>query len=241
MPSLIGSRIFRIIAATALIFALWLNSPSSSPLSRDPQPPPSPEEVAVLEELLSWIGSADAASGYRLRGEADIASAVRSRPRSFELFRSYNPRTVRREHLRTLPYGEIIRRAADRHRLDGLLIAAVIEAESSFDAEAVSPDGAFGLMQIMPDTAGLFGVPDYQEPAVNVDLGARYLSQLLRQFDGDLVLAVAAYNAGPGNVARFRGVPPFPETRRYVSRVLSRYVDHHQSVWQKAGASGWLL
>lgn len=186
-----------------------------------------------MNELLEWIGPED--RDFVAVRSADVAQAVRSHPMSFRLFRSLNPRDERLELLSSLPYAGLIERAASRYSLDELLLAAVIEVESAFDAEAVSPVGALGLMQVMPSTAQLYSTQDPLEPAVNVDLGARYLSTMIEAFDGDLELALAAYNAGPGNVRRFNGVPPFSETRKYVGRVLSRYVDHHQDVWRRSG------
>ncbi len=93
-----------------------------------------------------------------------------------------------------------------------------------------------GLMQIMPDTADLYSVAEPLDPAANINLGARYLAWLAKEFDGDLSMVLAGYNAGPGNVNRFGGMPPFPETRSYVDRVLSRYISHHQEIWQLSGA-----
>jgi soluble lytic murein transglycosylase-like protein len=108
--------------------------------------------------------------------------------------------------------------------LEPALLLAVIAAESGFRAKAVSPKGAQGLMQLMPATARRLGVRDPFDPEQNVRAGARYLRDLLRLFDDDLRLALAAYNAGEDAVLRHgRAVPPFPETRRYVTRVLSRY------------------
>jgi len=122
-----------------------------------------------------------------------------------------------------------------------LLLAAVIETESGFNPEAVSIDGAVGLMQIMPATADLFGVAEYGDAVVNIDVGTRYLSFLIDSYDGDIELALAAYNAGPGNVSRFSGVPPFGETQRYVEQVLGRYVDHHQRLWNEVGGAASLV
>ena len=101
------------------------------------------------------------------------------------------------------------------------MIRAVISTESAFDALAVSTAGAQGLMQIMPELAAELGVADAFDPRDNIMGGVRYLRQLLEAHGGDLELALASYNAGPGNVARYHGVPPFPETRRYVKTITS--------------------
>jgi soluble lytic murein transglycosylase-like protein len=113
--------------------------------------------------------------------------------------------------------------AARRHGLDPDLVVAVAGVESGFRPTAVSPKGAQGVMQLMPGTARDLGVTDPLDPAANVDGGTRYLRDLLARFDGDLSKALAAYNAGPGAVARHQGVPPYRETQDYVKKVLSRY------------------
>lgn len=103
--------------------------------------------------------------------------------------------------------------------VDEALIRAVIHAESAFNAQAISSKGASGLMQLMPLTAQELGVSNRMDPSDNIDGGSRYLEQLLTQYKGDERLATAAYNAGPGTVARFSGIPPYPETKKYVNRV----------------------
>jgi soluble lytic murein transglycosylase-like protein len=112
--------------------------------------------------------------------------------------------------------------AARRHALDPELVRAVVAVESDFRADAVSPKGAQGLMQLMPATARALGVKDAFDPAQNLDGGARHLRALIDQYGGDIKLALAAYNAGAGAVARHGGVPPYPETREYVRKVLLR-------------------
>lgn len=116
---------------------------------------------------------------------------------------------------------EAIHAAAARRQLSAKLIAAVAWQESRLNPKAVSPRGALGVMQLRPGTAAGLGV-DPTDLRANVDGGAAYLGQLLQQFDGDLVLALAAYDAGPEAVRRFGGVPPYPETRAYVAAVLDR-------------------
>ena len=120
------------------------------------------------------------------------------------------------------PYAEMIRRAAQRHGLDPILLTAVAEIESGFDPRAVSHKGATGLLQLMPETARRFGVVNSFDPGQNVEGGARYLRWLLAHFSGDEQLALAGYNAGEGAVDRYQGIPPFPETERYVVQVLGR-------------------
>jgi soluble lytic murein transglycosylase-like protein len=120
------------------------------------------------------------------------------------------------------PYQLLIERTAERHQLDPLLLAALVEVESGRNADAVSPKGARGLGQLMPATARRFDVADVHDPAENLDGAARYLAWLIERYQGDLTLALAAYNAGEGAVDRHLGVPPYPETRDYVRKVLGR-------------------
>ncbi len=120
-------------------------------------------------------------------------------------------------------YDSIIRAAAQRYQLPESLLRAVIHTESNYYAHAVSRAGAMGLMQLMPKTAKGLGVRDPNDPGQNVHGGARYLRLLANRYDGDMVLVLAAYNAGAGNVEKYGGVPPFAETRSYVRSVLRRY------------------
>ncbi len=124
-----------------------------------------------------------------------------------------------------VPFDRIIHEAAGRHHVDADLILAVIMAESQFNPTARSKKGARGLMQLMPITADALDVVDIFSPEENVNAGVRHLKWLLDRFDGDLRMALAAYNAGVQNVLRHDGVPPFPETRAYVKRVLEYYAE----------------
>lgn len=121
----------------------------------------------------------------------------------------------------SVPYGELIFRVAERHGLNPELLAAMVRAESAFDAGAVSVKGAQGLLQLMPATALRFGVEADRvfDPETNLDAGARYLSWLARRFDHHLPHVLAAYNAGEGAVDRYGGVPPYRETRTYLQRI----------------------
>jgi len=119
-------------------------------------------------------------------------------------------------------YADLIERAAATHRVDPILLTAVARTESSFDPRAVSPKGAQGLMQLMPQTATRFGVTDAFDAEQNVDGGARYLGWLLERFSGQTELALAGYNAGEAAVERHSGIPPYPETVAYVRKVLEQ-------------------
>ncbi len=120
-------------------------------------------------------------------------------------------------------YDSVIRSAASRYQLPESLIRAVIHTESNYHARAVSRAGAMGLMQLMPRTARSLGVDDAFDPGQGIHGGARYLRLLANRYDGDMVLVLAAYNAGAGNVEKYGGVPPFEETRAYVRSVLRRF------------------
>jgi soluble lytic murein transglycosylase-like protein len=123
-------------------------------------------------------------------------------------------------------YEGAIVEAAERYRLDPDLIRSVIQIESAFDALAVSPVGAQGLMQLMPEVAEEMGVVDPFNPRDNIMGGARLLRNLLNHFKGNVKLTLAGYNAGPGAVARFRGrIPPFKETQNYVKRITRLMAD----------------
>jgi len=123
-------------------------------------------------------------------------------------------------------YAAQFRSAARKHGLDDAWLRAIAHAESGFDAKAVSPKGAQGIMQLMPATARTYGVTDVYSPAQSIDAGARHLRVLLRRYGGDLTLAAAAYNAGAGAVARFGGVPPYRETRAYIAKVQTLHASY---------------
>ena len=127
-------------------------------------------------------------------------------------------RTARPSPLPSKPYAELIHRASERHGVAAGLLHALIEVESSYRADAESPQGAMGLMQLMPATAARYELHDPFDPGANIDAGAQHLRQLLDKFG--MQGALAAYNAGEGSVRKFRGIPPYPETHHYVSRIL---------------------
>lgn len=162
------------------------------------RPPFRPAMLAVLGLVALLAGLAVAAAADPGRSTSPAPSACPAPP---ELER-------------------LLTQAARRHGVEERLVRAVLRRESGGNPRAVSPKGALGLMQLMPETARLLGVADPFDPAANLDGGVRYLKYCLRRFGGDPVLALAAYNAGPEAVERHGGVPPYPETREYVTAVL---------------------
>jgi soluble lytic murein transglycosylase-like protein len=152
-----------------------------------------------------------------------VRVAVRTRaPRADDAPRaSMGPRDTSPERYRR--YDAFIREAAALYRLPESFLRAIIRVESDYNAAVVSHAGAQGLMQLMPGTAARMGVRDAFDPRQNILGGTRYLRILANAFGGDLILTIAAYNAGQGAVMRHRGVPPYEETQRYVQRVLGWY------------------
>lgn len=149
-------------------------------------------------------------------------AAVRAQTAAASFFSTLQPVQPACEPIRPAQVSPVIDRAARREGLEPALLRAVISQESAWRPCALSRKGALGLMQLMPETAAILGVDNPFDPAQNVDGGARYLRHLLGRYDGDLALALAAYNSGPTRVDEAGGVPPIPETVEYVLSILRR-------------------
>jgi soluble lytic murein transglycosylase-like protein len=158
---------------------------------------------------------------YRIQlngGSAEIAASDVVAIEPEEIFVAVPP-----QQLPQAPFGELIQTAARKYGVDADLVFSVIVAESNFNPRAISRRGARGLMQLLPSTAARLGVRDVFDPAQNIDAGTRYLRDLLALYQGDLVLTLAAYNAGPGAVQRYGRMPPYNETISYVRAIRKTY------------------
>jgi soluble lytic murein transglycosylase-like protein len=164
-------------------------------------------QLDVVERRIAQLDGPPAAA------DADFARLLRPVPASEAALAAPNL---------TPQIDALVRANAERFGVDPRLVRAVIACESGGDAAATSPAGAAGLMQLMPRTAAELGISDPYDQAQNIAGGTRYLRSLLDRFGGDVVRALAAYNAGPGAVERYDGIPPFAQTQHYVARVLDR-------------------
>jgi hypothetical protein len=229
------------VLATALFLAFSFQSTPSDPAVSDPLEIPFTSDAAEIQDLARWMvdGHSDGGRLQAFRpGDLEAVSEPASRRRDLSLFDAGSVDDARRRFLYGIPYGSTITLAAERNHVDGLLVAAVVSVESRFRPGAVSPKGAQGLMQVLPLVAAAYDARDLFDPYVNVDVGSRYLGSLLKDYDGDLELALAAYNAGPAAVARYGGVPPFRETREYVRKVLACYEEYSRSTKGNPGPAG---
>jgi soluble lytic murein transglycosylase-like protein len=219
---------FRVTLFSTLFLGFALLPSPSDPAIPDRQ---STFQDRALEEVAHWMAGVPSRQPHvPVVTSRDLSAALANEPRRHTLLPEETDREARRRILNDLPFGSTMAAVAERHEVDALLLAALVEAESRFVPTAVSPRGAVGLMQVQPATGAMYGAGNLSDPRVNLDVGSRYLRQLLRDYKGNLELALAAYNAGPAAVERYGGVPPFRETRDYVKRVLRRYEEHQRSL-----------
>ncbi len=167
-------------------------------------------------------------AGFRGRFTDSLRQLVLPRDEGPRLYDELERNRVRlaseaQEGRRAYSVSSIVVRAAVKHRLDPALVRAVIHVESRANTVGVSPKGARGIMQLMPGTARRLGVVNIHDPVQNINGGSKYLRVLLDMFGNDLKLALAAYNAGPAAVRQYRGIPPYPETQKYVKKVMTAY------------------
>ena len=184
-------------------------------------PPKFKTPAAQAPLAAAWAGRLPpaAAEAIALTPQPALLDDLRSRVRTQVAFSSAANK-----------YDSLIKAAARKHQVSPLLIKAVIQAESRFDPSAVSHKGAVGLMQVMPFTGRAQGVHNLLDPKLNLEAGVRHLKKLLEIFDDDEILALAAYNCGTEAMKRFNNeIPPFPETRTYVNRVMTYYSQHLES------------
>lgn len=168
----------------------------------------------VVGETTRLYMSADPAGGYVDVPTASIESFEPAPP---------DPQEAAAPPSKSPDLQTIVNAASSQHQIDADFIASVIKAESANNPHALSPKGAKGLMQLMPGTANKLGVKDSFDAAQNVDGGVRYLRELLLLYNNDMAKALAAYNAGPGRVQQYKGVPPYRETHAYVTRIINDY------------------
>ena len=222
--------------ATVLFLAISLQPSPSAPALTDPLRTTSNsfDDRLLRRDLADWmLNRSTEPSRLHLVSPGDVDVAIGSEPRHFGLFQADSD-SVRSTYLRSLPFGSLLQQVAETNRVDGLLLASVVEAESGFVPAVVSSEGAVGLMQVLPSTGEGYKKAALFDPRTNLSVGSRYLGSLLTRFDGNVELALAAYNAGPEVVVRYGGrVPPYRETHRFVSRVLSLYEDHYQVVAER--------
>jgi soluble lytic murein transglycosylase-like protein len=196
--------------------------------------------VSELEQMLRFQhpGAAAQASSASFAAQLQSASSATAGPPATPAASAVAATAGVSELPAGTPYAAEITAAARRHGVDPALLAGLVEQESNFNPNAGSPAGAQGLTQLMPATAASLGVTDVHDPVQALDGGAKYLRQQLNRFGGDVARALAAYNAGPGAVERFGGVPPYAETQDYVRKVQANAAEYRTAGPSAAVAGG---
>jgi len=199
-------------------------------------------QVLAVLALLSVLPTVLSAQIYKYTDADGVIHLTSEKPPAGQRYEAIDipcyaadPRCSARVNWEQVPlnvgaFPEVIREVASMHAVEESLIRAVIHAESAYQVDARSPKGAQGLMQLMPGTALELGVTDPYDPVANIEGGTRYLAGLLSRFEGNIELASAAYNAGPGAVERFDGIPPYAETEEYVRRIGILHRRYRQAV-----------
>ncbi|MDM5357650.1 lytic transglycosylase domain-containing protein [Peribacillus sp. ACCC06369] len=183
---------------------------------------------SIFQDMLSELVSGDALEGTS-QTLGSLLTNVETETKSFLQSGSLKSNPIATAYTNNessetgTNYDQIISQAASLYNLPEKLIKSVIKQESNFNPEATSYAGATGLMQLMPATARSLGVDDPSNPEQSIMGGSKYLSQMMARYDGDIKVALAAYNAGPGNVDKYNGIPPFRETRNYVQKVYGTF------------------
>ncbi|MBW3549720.1 MAG: lytic transglycosylase domain-containing protein [Proteobacteria bacterium] len=205
------------------------NLDAAAPVTNDAVPPVTPAKTGaggprlVQGQVYSYIQ--DGVRHYTSKRPGKVANASPVRTIRYSFLETCYACTAKpgvdfsNVRLNVAAYRDEVTAAAAAHGVDEAVVRAIMHAESAFNPNALSRAGAQGLMQLMPATARRFGVTNAFEPAQNIQAGVKYLAWLLKRFNGDVTLAAAGYNAGEGNVDKYKGVPPFDETQRYVQRV----------------------
>lgn len=184
--------------------------------------------AVTVFSIVLYLASSAFADIYRYideNGVMHFTNAPTSSSQEFKLFLKESLKSSRSWYYRN-KYDDLITEAAERFGVSFPLLKAIIKAESDFDSQAISKKGAMGLMQIMPQNFKLLGIKDPFDPTQNINAGARYFKQLYDRFNGKLALSLAAYNAGPTAVDRYKTIPPYEETEEYVKRVLKFYYNY---------------